>query len=179
MGAIHVGGDRPVVGAERDDRGRGPLAERDARGLRGAVGDGREQGLVVGVDDRLLGGQELRERGAGGRRDRGLHRRPRRGGELRALRRIATGDRVDRFEHRDLDDGHHPDRDGRRRDTRHDVGGPGVRIGDDVRVGARGADQHHHGQESDACADEPEDGLHGVCSFRATQWQAAPAVPSP
>ena len=155
VGAIDVGADRAVVGAERDDRGRGLLAQRDARGLRRPVGDRSEQGLVVGVDDRLLGRHELRERGARRRRDRALHRRPRRRVELGALRGIATGDRVDRLEHRDLDDGHHPHRDGRRREARRHVGGPGVRIGDDVRVGARGAGEGHDGQESDRCVDEP------------------------
>ena len=149
MRLIGVGRDRPVVGARGKDRRRRLLADRDPIALRASVGQRLQRGLVVGVDRRLLSRHELQQRRPRRGRDRRLHRGAWRSRDLRAKRGIAPGDRAHRLEDRDLDDGHGSHGRRRRRMLRGDLGGPRVRVGDDIGVRAQGAGQHRRGHKSD------------------------------
>ena len=110
------GGVRPIafprggaiIGAQREDRRRGLFPHRDACGLRRAIGDGGQCGLVGGVDRGLLRRDELRQRGAVCRRDRGIDRRTRRRVQFQLTGWIALGNGVDGFVDGRLDERHHP-----------------------------------------------------------------------
>ena len=139
------------------------LADRDAAGLGRAVRHELQGGLVVRVDRRLVGGRhQLRERGSRGGRDRRVHRGAGRRVDLSLQRRIAAGDRVDRLEHRHLDERHHAHGRRRCRELRGDVDGPGVGVGDDVGLNAEGAGQCRESQEENG---DPMFHMHELDSF--------------
>jgi hypothetical protein len=69
----------------------------------------------------------------------------------RALRGIAPGDSVGGLEDRHLHDGHHSHGDGRGGMAGGDLGGPIVRLGDDVSLRDRCDGEERGDQESEPC----------------------------